>query len=84
MDYTPEQLRIIAQIYNNNCVKKEWQDIQKELHRRAHNGEYRAISVYIHPENIEKLRAVGFSVNSYPGRVENCHTYEIDWSEDNG
>ena len=84
MDYTPEQLRIIAQIHKNNWAEKEWKNIQKELHRQAHDGEYRAIIGHIYPENIEKLRAAGFSVRSYPGSVLNHHTYEIDWSEDNG
>lgn len=84
MDYTPEQLRIITRIHKNDWVEEEWQDIQKKLHRQAQDGKYRAVIGYICPENIEKLRAVGFSVRSYPGSVLNCRTYEIDWSEDNG
>lgn len=85
MDYTPEQLRIIAQIHNNNQVKEEWQDIQKKLYREARDsGEYKATIGHIYPENVEKLRAAGFSVRSYPGSVPNCYTYIVDWSEDNG
>lgn len=85
MDYTPAQLREFARIKENERVHDEWNEIQKGMCFAARTKGVTSVIVgHIYPENIEKLRAAGFAVRSYPGCVENCSTYTIDWSEDNG